>query len=213
MRWDHVAVAWALGSAVPSIGAAQSPPAPPVESAAQPLARRPPRWVPRCARRPGGCAPAAPASLWYGWQILLVAGGSVAVGGTLAVVSRPGDGAVVAGLGFVLGGPLAHWSHGHAGRGFASLGINLGLPLLLGWVGGGIACGVGSCGGGGLVPEGALAGGAIGGTLGILGALAIDVAALAYDEPAPRRAAARWSIAPDLRLSADRGTAGIQGWF
>lgn len=125
-------------------------------------------------------------SRWYGWQTLATDGAAVAlVLASIATAGGSGDSASGAcGVGavgvYALGAPAVHFVHGNPGRGFASLGIRVGAPVVLGFLGveaencgehGGDFCGFG----------GAL----LGVSAGIIGAIAIDAAVLAYDdEPA-----------------------------
>jgi hypothetical protein len=141
--------------------------------------------------------PVPPERTWYGWQILLVDGGSLALllagagSSSTQVVSDLG------GIGYVAGGPTVHWVHGNVGKGFASLALRLGLPL------GGLVLGLlmanGSCGGGNSC-DSAVLDILLGFGLGFIAAPVIDVAALAYDD-APRKTPAAKLSTPALRLA------------
>jgi len=127
---------------------------------------------------------------WYGWQTLLVDGGSVALLGTdAALISAAGRDptlnagtvillfgpGVLGSLGYLLGGPTVHWAHGHIGTGFASLGIRVAGPLAGLGVGAMIP---------GIAGKDNLAGALIGTACGAVAAMVVDAALLAR-EPAP----------------------------
>lgn len=128
-------------------------------------------------------------SHWYGWQNLIVDGG-VVVGGLVLVGASGEAGGIVLVTGYFFGGPIVHWSHGQVGRGFASLGIRVAAPLLFA----GLGYAVFQRGGNDDL-RGA-AGAVLGFGLGVLGAIAVDAAVLAYekvdtDEDDDARAASR----------------------
>ena len=84
---------------------------------------------------------------WYGWQILLAGGSSLAVGVVgLALDDEPATPIVttVGAAGYLFSGPLVHWLHGRVGTGFLSLGLNLGIPLATGAIAGALVAGSGS---------------------------------------------------------------------
>ena len=66
---------------------------------------------------------------WYGWQVLLVDLGALALSSAAL-----GSGSTA--LTYVAGGiqlfvpPIVHWSHGRVGAGFSSMGIRLAFPLM-----------------------------------------------------------------------------------
>ncbi len=144
------------------------------------------RAAPSAAPSAAELPPARKHAHWYGWQILIVDGMSLLVMPVMA--ARTGSSGVVALAvgGYALGGPIVHLAHGEVARGFGSLGLRVGLPLV-GALGGamveGSSCHGELCG---------LRGAAIGGALGVVAALVIDPAALAYerveDEPAVAKA-------------------------
>lgn len=124
----------------------------------------------------GGCvcddAPrAAPGTLWYGWQMLIIDTAGLA----LVLGAFSGEEALLwTGAGVQLvGGPVVHWAHGQLGRGFASLGLRVALPAL------GALAGVGQLD---------LYGPFVGGAIGMLIAWVIDDLAIARI-PAPAAAA------------------------
>ena len=128
---------------------------------------------------------------WYGWQTLIVDGLSLVVVPVVAAKSESSAGAALAVGGYVLGGPIVHWAHGEVARGFGSLGLRVGLPVV-GALGGALAEGAGSncrsyCG---------LAGGLVGGAFGVLAALVIDPAVLAYERVDDEPSVARSKPAP-----------------
>jgi len=112
---------------------------------------------------------------WYGWQNLIVDGG-VIVGGLVLTGATNEAGGVVLVTGYFFGGPIVHWSHGQVGRGFASLGIRVAAPLLFAGLGYAVfqRDGSGDLRG--------LAGAILGFGLGVLSAIVIDAAALAYEK-------------------------------
>jgi hypothetical protein len=154
---------------------------------------------------------------WYGWQILIPdLAGSLLSGIGAFVPGAGGSALLITGSTVAFfGGPIVHWAHGHVGRGFASMfGLRLGLPLAGGLVG----FGLGSLGG----SAGALLGFGLGTSVLALTGIIVDIAALAYDEPATSAAAARahrpartWAVAPFGTFDPIRGSAiaGISGVF
>jgi hypothetical protein len=157
--------------------------------------------------RPDDAAPEPPqTSRWYGGQTLFVDGTSIG----LVVLGATQESSGLIGLGvsgYLLGGPIVHWAHGHAGKGFGSLGLRVGLPI------GGALAGVGlaNChgGGGGYCGLGEAL---VGFSLGIIGAIVIDSAALAYEDvPVESRPTAR--VAPSLQVSQSSVCLGLVGAF
>ena len=137
-------------------------------------------------------------SHWYGWQTLATDGASVVVALLGVAVSdgseRLGQGmGYTALLGYALGGPVVHAVHGNPGRAIGSLALRGGLPLAAGYAGSALE----DC------PDDAdfcgLGGALLGGTLGVLGAILIDAAALGREE----RIEARPSTWPVLGFMAD----------
>lgn len=162
--------------------------------------------------------------VWYGWQTLLVLGGSTTLG-LVTSLSRFGTradglglvGLSVGGAGLLFGGPIVHWAHGNTGKGFGALGLNFGVPLVGGGVGVGVACAAGGCSGnsGGF---GVFFGLVIGGSLGLISSLVIDVTTLDYDSNVPvsavaSRKAPGWTLVPDLHITREKTTFGFAGVF
>lgn len=116
-------------------------------------------------------SPAAVASQWYGWQILV----SDAAVFSFAGLTRNASVA----YGWIGGGTVVHFGHGNIGRGVASAALRTGLPLLGAFVGSASASGCRGdwCGFGEVL---------VGGAIGMVSAELIDVAVLARDRaPAP----------------------------
>jgi hypothetical protein len=139
---------------------------------------------------------------WYGWQTLTTDGVSLAV--ALSAIPAESDELALTALGgYLLGGPIAHAAHDNWGRAFGSLGIRTGLPVLMALIGvwvedchGGDFCGIG--------------GTFVGGTVGVVGAVALDAAVLAYDDPPVEETSAlRLNLALDFR----RRSLGLSGAF
>jgi hypothetical protein len=131
-----------------------------------------------------------PRRKWYGWQTLAADGASLAAL-TVAVVlsdraARGSDQKGVSGnatglvwfgaLGYELAPGIIHFVHRNPGRGFASMGLRLGMPLAGAFLGASVASG---CSGFACQEGGA----GVGILLGMGGAIAIDAAVLAYDDP------------------------------
>ncbi len=103
---------------------------------------------------------------------------------------------------YLAGGPIAHWSHGNVGTGFASLGLRAGMPVVSTYLG------CAAFGGGGGSEYGCLGGAIIGLGLGLIGAVTIDAAALAYKErEAPRMAMHLVPVATPTKHGATFGVA------
>lgn len=169
------------------------------------VTRRLPPPPPRARLRLDEPAP-APERDWYG-AYTLVADGVLLVAGTgLALSDQPQLGVSIAVAGLALAGPIVHWAHGEGNRGFLALGVNAGSTL----VGGLLGMGVGLAAGGGFA---ALAFSVIGGGVGLLTGVVIDVAALSYQEAPRRRFGSNFLLAPDLRLGSGGGTVGVVGAF
>ncbi len=113
---------------------------------------------------------------WYGWQNLVVDGGVMVASAGLGSANGTAGGVLLV-TGYVFGGPIVHWSHGQVGRGFASLGIRVGAPLVLGTLGFAVFRGSGS-----QDEYAGLIGLALGFGFGVLSAIVIDAAALAYEK-------------------------------
>ncbi len=119
-----------------------------------------------------------PKTEWYGWQILIADGASIASGVGIAVASNgsgrgTGLGVGVAVTGYVLAPALVHWANGQVGPGFGSMSLRVGAPVVLGaW---GLMTGV-------IVSDDLdtqwILGG-IGVAAGVIGAMVVDTAVLA----------------------------------
>jgi hypothetical protein len=151
-------------------------------------------------------------SRWYGWQTLVVDGGTI-------LVAIPTSGAALL-VGYPLGGPIVHWAHGRVETGFADLGIRLGAPIAGALTGIGIyaATGPHHCGNCELADLEVLAAGMLGAFVGAVSAVVIDAAVLAREDvPVDRtknvakRDAVR--ITPTLRPGHGSLTAGVAGTF
>ena len=104
-------------------------------------------------------------SRWYGWQTLIVDGGSI-------LTAPIGVGVV----GYVIGAPIVHGVHGRWTTAAGSLGLRIALPLTGAMIGQAVLC-EGSC-------KGDFAGIPlfIGGAVGVGTAIAIDAAVLARED-------------------------------
>ncbi|WP_148314419.1 hypothetical protein [Sorangium cellulosum] len=160
---------------------------------------------------PAGEQP-TPKRVWYGWQHLLVLGGTA----ILAPIAVGMENEVLAWWSlssFALGGPVTHWANGNLGKGFASLGLNAGCTL-----------------GGGMV--GLLVGKAadsrgweelavlLGSSAGLITANIVDIAVLEHEERSTaesyeyiRLRSPRLRVAPHVALTPDRATLGLGGAF
>ena len=147
-------------------------------------------------------------SRWYGWQTLIADAPSVTA--FLAGVSMAGNGnrggstlAWAGILGYELAPSIVHFSHGNPGRGFASLGIRFGMPLAGAFIGASLAsgCNRSLCEASGI---------GVGALLGMGGAIAIDAAVLAYDDPRPFQARRR-IIVPLASLTRQQAWIGVGG--
>ena len=161
---------------------------------------------------------------WYGWQTLSADGAALSfltLGSALASdgdsdAGRTGiDSFVVVGVGmYALGGPIVHAAHQNWGAAAASLGLRVGLPLAGILIGSGVdGCGAKSdadvCG---------AVGPALGALLGIGAAIAIDAAALGYEQvPATNAATTPRPLAaittPLVIADAHQAMLGVMGTF
>jgi hypothetical protein len=111
---------------------------------------------------------------WYGWQTLTADALSI---GT--VFATQGDAATVGFVGYLAGAPIIHAVHGNVAKGGGSVGLRIGLPV----VGGGIGLAFASCNGPYYCRFEAFGLGFLGG---MVAAVAIDSAALAYERQPPK---------------------------
>ncbi len=188
-----------------------SPPGPPPPPPAWSRSPAPYPWQP-------GSAPALeqprPKRAWYGWQHLIVLGGTLGLV-PIAIATENEPLVWLTAGSFVLGGPIIHWANGHLGKGFASLGLNAGCTLGGGMVGLLIGSTSDSRGG-----WDAFFGLLIGSSLGVLTANIVDIAVLQYEEPTTtesydyiRLRSPRLRLAPHVGLAPDRATFGLGGAF
>jgi hypothetical protein len=150
--------------------------------------------------------------VWYGWQTLAADAATVSIFITAGLVGdrRGGDKVAApiawAGLASYEFAPgIVHFAHRNPGRGFASFGIRIGLPLAGALLGATLASG---CEG----FECEAGGAAVGALLGLGGAVAIDAAVFAYEDP-PSRVQRRVRVAPQLMLGRQRAIVGLTGWL
>jgi hypothetical protein len=174
------------------------------------------------APRSSQAAVPEPVRGWYGWQTLVADGASVmAFTGALALYRPSSGGAqdlsagllVLAGSGYVVGAPALHLAHDAPWKAAGSFGMRLGLPAAGLFAGLALAP---RCSG--LRCMDGLGSGAVGALLGLVGAIVVDAAVLAF-EPAPLAtkrvgAASAWNLAP--RMDPLRGEVGVSlgatGW-
>jgi len=145
---------------------------------------------------------------WYGWQTLIMDGATLSIFVSAAIASSADDGvgAKLGGLvaaSYELGPGIIHVVHGNPGRGLASFGIRVGLPLAGAFIGASAASG---CDGFRCEVGGA----AVGALLGAGGAIAIDAAVFAYDDP-KRISPSHVALRPLLSLSPGRAFVGLAG--
>jgi hypothetical protein len=155
---------------------------------------------------------------WYGWQTLLADGGSLALllGGAATTSSRSSGTAGALLLGslatYSLGAPIIHLAHNRPGAALGSFGLRWGVPFVGALLG--VGFGYASCGKGN--NDGVCYGlyGALGLTLGTIGAIAIDSAVLAREQvPMKFTAAKNFTWRPDLNVSPSSVSAGLSGAF
>ncbi len=159
---------------------------------------------------------------WYGWQILLADGASIAAGIGVGLATNGDGGGVARGLatasaGYVLAAPMVHWANGQVGPGFGSMSLRVGAPLVM------AAWGV--FGGSILLSDenGAAVGAGIGAGVGILGAIVVDAAVLAYRPVDPKerervsgaakKPALQWTPTAHYDVQRAATTVGLAGSF
>lgn len=135
---------------------------------------------------------------WYGWQVLITDGASIAA----LAVAPPASVA-----GYALGGPIVHLAHGRLDNAAASLGTRVLLPPAFAFVAGAL---LDDRRGGDFGGLGMLAGGAVG----VVSAMALDAALYARsaptkaatpDEERPRSSAFTAGVAPRREGGVDVG--------
>jgi hypothetical protein len=150
-----------------------------------------------------------PRRSWYGWQTLTADGASMllllagAATASSDAAGDSGDTMVTMGLvGYEFAPGIIHFAHGNPGRGFASFGIRLGMPIA------GIILGAASASGcDGFECE--AGGAALGLLLGMGGAMALDAAVFAYDDPERASDAAR--VLPLVGVTSSAAWIGLGG--
>lgn len=149
-----------------------------------------------------------PRRRWYGWQTLTSDGASLALILAAAGLESSGadDGGALATaglLGYEFGSGIIHFVHKNPGRAFGSMGIRLGMPLAGAFLGASVVSGCDDyfCEAGGA---------AFGLVLGMAGAMAIDAAVLAYDEPEPSDAV-RPKLVPLVAFTRGGAVVGLGG--
>ncbi|WP_437778200.1 hypothetical protein [Sorangium sp. So ce1097] len=172
----------------------------------------PPGWVWRpVPTAPPASAQRAPKPVWYGWQHLLVLGGSLVLV-PVAVSLETQELLLMSFKGLVLGGPIIHWAHGNVGKGFASLGLNIGGTLVGGLIG---VASAGEAHEDAWVTP-AVVGLLVGGSVGLIAANIVDMAVLPYEEE-PRKLErhehVRLRLAPQVGLAPRGATFGLGGSF
>ncbi|WP_437286803.1 hypothetical protein [Sorangium sp. So ce406] len=149
--------------------------------------------------------------VWYGWQHLLVLGGSLVLV-PVALSAEAPELLLLSYSGFLLGGPIIHSAHEHVGKSLASLGLNVGCTLVGGFIG---AANAGRADEGDWVNPKAVAF-ILGGSLGLLTANIVDIAALPYEEKVRKpdsHAANRLRLAPQIGFAPQGATFGFGGTF
>lgn len=154
--------------------------------------------------------PSDPMREWYGWQTLALDGASVSIVllGGLALATDEYQLEEVgatwilgSAVPYLFGSPVLHAVRGHSGKAWASFGLRLGMPLA-GYAAGAFP----ECHSGDFCKVGY---GAVGGAIGIAGAMVIDAAWLAWERRSVRQSAGFRSgsieLTPKLVLSPDRG--------
>jgi hypothetical protein len=151
-----------------------------------------------------------PERRWYGWQTLTADGSSFALVLLSASLSTRGnesaEGALLlsGALGYWLAPGIIHLAHGHVGRGFGSVGMRFGMPMAGAFVGLAAASG---CRGFLCETNGA----AIGTLIGMAGAIAIDAAVFAYDDPKPFDPIEARRLVPVATFGPRHAWLGLQG--
>ncbi|WP_438024877.1 hypothetical protein [Sorangium sp. So ce233] len=149
--------------------------------------------------------------VWYGWQHLLVLGGSLVLV-PVALSAEAPEILLLSYSGLLLGGPIVHSAHEHVGKSLASLGLNVGGTLVGGFIG---AANAGRADEGDWVNPKAVAF-ILGGSLGLLAANIVDIAALPYEEKVRKpesHVANRLRLAPQIGFAPRGATFGLGGTF
>ena len=150
----------------------------------------------------------------YGWQTLAFDGAALAMGLVETTSSSLHFLGPVAVATYVAGGPGVHLHHGHIDRAAGSLGLRVGMPVVGAFIGIGIAD-ANRRDDAIEAAVSAMAAGAIGMTVGIVGASLLDAFVLAREskveviEPRPAGTVDSWS--PAIGLGPHHASIGIQG--
>jgi hypothetical protein len=166
--------------------------------------------------------PEATTSHWYGWQNLLCDAGALGLvlGGAALTTeyaedhfsaSTPTVAPYVMGAGavtYAVCSPAVHYAHGGRGQAGGALGLRIGLPVAGALVGSKLeSCpqheDAGFCGTGLFVGLG----------VGIVSAIALDVALLAYEDVSPKPSSSAWTVSPTWAIAPGRATFGMMGAF
>lgn len=120
---------------------------------------------------------------WYGWQSLSTDGAAllllIAAGASSDQRNHLPDVLAYGAVGmYLLGGPVTHFAHDNPGRGLGSLALRAGLPIAFGALGYNLE----DCSGDENYDLCGFPGALVGGVLGIGSAIAIDAAALGFEE-------------------------------
>jgi len=157
---------------------------------------------------------------WYGWQTALVDATSLGLGMSMNALSDDGSSGQgirtfslgLAVTGYALGGPVTHAGHGQWGKAAASLGLRLGAPAAATLAG--LAIGAAAC------PQHDQSdvpcyavGGGFGLVAGLVTAIIVDSAVLAYEPEEERLAEQGVRIAPIVIAERNRWGAGLGGTF
>jgi hypothetical protein len=153
---------------------------------------------------------------WYGWQTLGTDGAtlvSIAIFGGLGSVAHSdvltGIGGATASVGYLLGSPAVHAGHGQWALAAGSLGLRVGAPIagaVGGYLVGQLACPKHDDGD---IPC-PVATAEVGAISGLLTAVIVDAAVLAY-EPTRPMATVRWT--PNVSIGGNDFRVGIAGSF
>ncbi|WP_437956807.1 hypothetical protein WME76_36345 [Sorangium sp. So ce119] len=147
--------------------------------------------------------------VWYGWQHLLVLGGSLVLVPAALSAEAP-ELLLLSYSGLLLGGPIIHSAHEHVGKSLGSLGLNVGGTLVGGFIG---AANAGRADEGDWVDPKAVAF-ILGGSIGLLTANIVDIAALPYEEKVRKpdsHVANRLRLAPQIGFAPQGATFGFGG--
>jgi hypothetical protein len=165
---------------------------------------------------------------WYGDQVLacdgaalgllLLAAATAAGNSNNDNFALPGTLLVGSGLTYLLGGPIVHFAHDEVGKGFGSLALRAGMPFALAIVGGvaGLVAGGSASNGGNNdgALSGLLIGAGVGFGLGIVGAIAIDAAALSEERiPGKAPVTSRLTVLPTFAPIPNGASFGVVGAF